>query len=235
MGREDRVETFEVSFDDSIVYVTFVEGETMSDQQLARIIRRSGYDSRGRDPELSARMTRALSRYGCPMTLVSSHAAEDARSAPGRASFTPGVPTVPQGIDPENFEPGAEIYPSVTLRGASLQVGAGSKLGKAGGGYFEDVQVGRGCDLYGGYFKGLYAARRRHDPRSRRGARGDAARGALRGGASRRLQDDGAAALRGRGQPDQLLRRADGRRHEPQGSRRDRQHPGALQLHAVGR
>ena len=47
MSREDRVDTFEVSFDDSIVYVTFVEGETMSDQQLARIIRRSGYDSRG--------------------------------------------------------------------------------------------------------------------------------------------------------------------------------------------
>lgn len=47
MGREDRIETFEVSFDGSIVYVTFVEGETMSDQQLARIIRRSGYDSRG--------------------------------------------------------------------------------------------------------------------------------------------------------------------------------------------
>ena len=87
------------------------------------------------------------------MTLVSSHAAEDALRARGVILHSPAS-TVLQGIDPENFEPGAEIYPSVTLRGASLQVGAGSKLGKAGGGYFEDVQVGRGCDLYGGYFKG---------------------------------------------------------------------------------
>ena len=74
------------------------------------------------------------------MTLVSSHAAEDALRARGVILHSPAS-TVLQGIDPENFEPGAEIYPSVTLRGASLQVGAGSKLGKAGGGYFEDVQV----------------------------------------------------------------------------------------------
>ena len=47
MGREDRIESFEVSFDDSIVYVTFAEGETMSEQQLARIIRRSGYECTG--------------------------------------------------------------------------------------------------------------------------------------------------------------------------------------------
>lgn len=47
MGREDRIETFEVSFDDSIVYVTFAEDETMSEQQLARLIRRAGYECTG--------------------------------------------------------------------------------------------------------------------------------------------------------------------------------------------
>ena len=47
MGRESRIDTFDVSFDDSIVYVTFVEGETMNEQQLARIIRRAGYECAG--------------------------------------------------------------------------------------------------------------------------------------------------------------------------------------------
>lgn len=61
--------------------------------------------------------------------------------------------TVIQDVDPEKFEPGVEIFPGTTIRGRQTRFGAGTKVGKAGGGYFEDVQAGRDCDLFSGYFK----------------------------------------------------------------------------------
>lgn len=60
--------------------------------------------------------------------------------------------TVIQDVDPEQFEPGVEIYPGTTIRGMRSQFGAGTVLGRGGGGTFENVQAGRGCDLYGGYY-----------------------------------------------------------------------------------
>lgn len=57
-----------------------------------------------------------------------------------------------QDVDAEAFEPGVEIYPAVTICGVHSRFGAGTKLGKAGGGYFENVVTGRNVDLYGGYF-----------------------------------------------------------------------------------
>ncbi len=61
--------------------------------------------------------------------------------------------TVIEGVEPDQFGEGVEIFPSVTIRGAGSHFGAGSVLGRAGGGYFEDVQCGDGCDLFGGYYK----------------------------------------------------------------------------------
>lgn len=58
-----------------------------------------------------------------------------------------------QDVDAEAFEPGVEIFPGVTIRGAASRFGAGTKLGKAGGGYFENVVTGRNVDLYGGFFQ----------------------------------------------------------------------------------
>lgn len=61
--------------------------------------------------------------------------------------------TVVEDVDPERFEPGAEIFPGCTIRGQRTMVGRQSRLGRAGGGYFENVCVGRGADLYGGFFQ----------------------------------------------------------------------------------
>jgi hypothetical protein len=58
-----------------------------------------------------------------------------------------------QDIDAERIEAGVEIYGGVNLVGKQTRFGAGTKIGKAGGGYFENVQAGRGCDLFGGYYK----------------------------------------------------------------------------------
>lgn len=86
------------------------------------------------------------------MPLVSSSEALAALEERGVLVHAPSA-TVLRDIDPSLFEAGVEIYPSVTIRGARSQFGAGTQLGKAGGGYFEDVQAGRACDLFGGYFK----------------------------------------------------------------------------------
>lgn len=56
-------------------------------------------------------------------------------------------------VDPERFEAGVEIFPGVNLRGQQTLLGAGTRLGRAGGGWFENVRAGRGVDLYGGYFE----------------------------------------------------------------------------------
>jgi UDP-N-acetylglucosamine/UDP-N-acetylgalactosamine diphosphorylase len=55
-------------------------------------------------------------------------------------------------VNPDRFEAGVEIYPSTTVVGAESLYRAGTKLGKAGGGYFNNVRAGRNCDLFGGYF-----------------------------------------------------------------------------------
>ena len=54
--------------------------------------------------------------------------------------------------DPTRFEAGVEIFPGCVIEGAESLFGAGTKLGKAGGGYFRNVRAGRGCDLYGGAY-----------------------------------------------------------------------------------
>lgn len=61
--------------------------------------------------------------------------------------------TVIEDVDPSAFERGVEIFPAVTIRGVHSRFGAGTKLGKTGGGYFENVATGRNVDLYGGYFQ----------------------------------------------------------------------------------
>ncbi|MCB9506850.1 MAG: UDP-N-acetylglucosamine pyrophosphorylase [Myxococcales bacterium] len=61
--------------------------------------------------------------------------------------------TIVRDIDPTRFEAGVEIFPGTTVTGARSLFGAGTRLGRAGGGWFEDVRTGRGCDLYGGTFE----------------------------------------------------------------------------------
>lgn len=61
--------------------------------------------------------------------------------------------TVIEDVNAEAFEEGVEIFPAVTIRGALSRFGAGTKLGRAGGGYFENIATGRDVDLYGGYFQ----------------------------------------------------------------------------------
>lgn len=56
-------------------------------------------------------------------------------------------------LDPERFEADVEIYPGVTLCGRETSLGAGTRLGRCGGGFFERVQTGRGVELYGGFFQ----------------------------------------------------------------------------------
>jgi UDP-N-acetylglucosamine/UDP-N-acetylgalactosamine diphosphorylase len=55
-------------------------------------------------------------------------------------------------LDPERIEAGVEIYPAVTLEGRHTLLGAGTCLGRAGGGTFRNVRTGRQVDLYGGFF-----------------------------------------------------------------------------------
>ena len=56
-------------------------------------------------------------------------------------------------INPANFEAGVELFPGCTITGQETLIGSGTKLGQAGGGYFENLRAGRGCNLYGGYYK----------------------------------------------------------------------------------
>jgi len=61
--------------------------------------------------------------------------------------------TVIRDVNPDRFEAGAVIFPGCVICGPETLVGSGARLGRAGGGYFEDVCAGRNVDLYGGYFK----------------------------------------------------------------------------------
>ena len=61
--------------------------------------------------------------------------------------------TVVEDLEPERFEPGVVIHPGCTIRGFGTTLGAGTHVGRAGGGWFENVCTGRSVDLYGGYFR----------------------------------------------------------------------------------
>jgi UDP-N-acetylglucosamine/UDP-N-acetylgalactosamine diphosphorylase len=67
--------------------------------------------------------------------------------------LAPYTTLIGEEVRPEQFEEGVTIYPSVTIRGESSAFGQGTSLGKAGGGYFENVACGRNVELFGGYFK----------------------------------------------------------------------------------
>ncbi|MFH2007940.1 MAG: UDP-N-acetylglucosamine pyrophosphorylase [bacterium] len=58
-----------------------------------------------------------------------------------------------EGIDPTRIESGVELYPGCVLRGRDTLLGRGCRLGRAGGGSFENVRAGRNVDLYGGTFQ----------------------------------------------------------------------------------
>lgn len=61
--------------------------------------------------------------------------------------------TLLDDIDPERIEAGVRIYPGCTIRGSETVLRSGTELGRAGGGYFENVACGRDVTLYGGVFQ----------------------------------------------------------------------------------
>jgi UDP-N-acetylglucosamine/UDP-N-acetylgalactosamine diphosphorylase len=58
---------------------------------------------------------------------------------------------VVRDVDPERIEPGVVIHPGTTLCGEQTCLGRDTHLGRAGGGWFENVRTGRQVELYGGY------------------------------------------------------------------------------------
>ena len=76
----------------------------------------------------------------------------DALHARGVIVHAPAA-TVVEGVPADHFEPGVELFPGVVIRGERSRFGRGTKLGRAGGGYFEDVCTGRDVDLYGGFYQ----------------------------------------------------------------------------------
>jgi UDP-N-acetylglucosamine/UDP-N-acetylgalactosamine diphosphorylase len=56
-------------------------------------------------------------------------------------------------LDPDRIEAGVELFPGVTLCGRRTLLRAGTRLGLAGGGYFEDIATGRDVTLYSGFFQ----------------------------------------------------------------------------------
>lgn len=62
----------------------------------------------------------------------------------------PSSVVVGEEVDPDRIEAGCVLHPGVVLRGARTCLGAGSELGRAGGGWFEDVCLGRGVQIWGG-------------------------------------------------------------------------------------
>jgi UDP-N-acetylglucosamine/UDP-N-acetylgalactosamine diphosphorylase len=67
--------------------------------------------------------------------------------------LAPNATLIGEEVRPEQFEDGVTIYPSVTIRGEGSCFGRDTSIGKAGGGYFENVACGRDVELFGGYFK----------------------------------------------------------------------------------
>jgi UDP-N-acetylglucosamine/UDP-N-acetylgalactosamine diphosphorylase len=60
---------------------------------------------------------------------------------------------VVEDVDPARIEAGVEIYPGSVVRGMKTLLRSGTRLGRAGGGWFENVRAGRNCDLYSGAFE----------------------------------------------------------------------------------
>ncbi len=56
-------------------------------------------------------------------------------------------------LDPARIEPGVEIFPGSTVLGPRTLLRAGTRIGRAGGGWFENLAAGRGVDLFGGYYQ----------------------------------------------------------------------------------
>lgn len=61
--------------------------------------------------------------------------------------------TIIEDVNPERFEPGVEIFPGAHVSGQSTLLGAGTQLGRSGGGTFRNVCTGRGVTLAGGTFQ----------------------------------------------------------------------------------
>ena len=76
----------------------------------------------------------------------------EALRARGVIIHCPEATFVGDDVDPARFEAGVEIFPGTTLAGPESLYLAGTKIGKAGGGYFRNVRCGANADLYGGYF-----------------------------------------------------------------------------------
>jgi UDP-N-acetylglucosamine/UDP-N-acetylgalactosamine diphosphorylase len=72
--------------------------------------------------------------------------------ARGVLIHAPGA-TVIRDVKPDRIEPGVEIFPGCVIRGPETLLGRGTRLGRAGGGTFEDVRTGRDVDLYSGCFQ----------------------------------------------------------------------------------
>lgn len=64
-----------------------------------------------------------------------------------------GAVAVGEEVRPERIEAGVEIFPGTTIRGAETLLRAGTRIGRAGGGWFENVRAGRNVELSGGVFE----------------------------------------------------------------------------------
>ena len=64
----------------------------------------------------------------------------------------PEATVIGDDIDPTRFEAGVEIFPGSTIVGSSSLYLSGTRVGRAGGGYFSNVRCGANADLFGGYF-----------------------------------------------------------------------------------
>ena len=73
----------------------------------------------------------------------------EALQARGVILHAPASTTI-RGVPAENFEEGVEIYGGVTICGPRSRFGARTELGRAGGGFFENVACGRDVKIYGG-------------------------------------------------------------------------------------
>lgn len=60
---------------------------------------------------------------------------------------------VVEDVAVSRIEAGVVLYPGCVVRGRETLLRAGTRLGRAGGGFFENVRCGERCDLYGGYFE----------------------------------------------------------------------------------
>lgn len=56
-----------------------------------------------------------------------------------------------EDLDPQRVAPGVVLHPGTTLRGRRTLLGAGTELGLAGGGCFQDIGCGPGVRLWGGH------------------------------------------------------------------------------------